>query len=133
MVNFLDIAPRAQTETMRLETAAGMVELELAGLPLSTLAAIAKQYPVFARVIEGGTGSIIEASEAMPAVIAAGLGHPGSAEYEAKVREFAAADIMTMAITVMRLTFPTTEAADPLPAGDDAAAGMAISQPASSS
>jgi hypothetical protein len=136
MANFLELTPRPYTEVLEIETADGPAMLELAGIKLGTLADIAKRFPAFARVIEGGVGSIMEASEAMPAVIAAGLGHTGDAEYEKKVREFAAPDIMTMAMTVLRLTFPAPREVagqDPLPPAVDGAAGpIAISPSASS-
>jgi hypothetical protein len=106
MVDFLDIIPKAHTEEFNLDTVNGTVRLELSGLDLTSLASIAKRFPTFARVIQGGSGSIIEASEAMPAVIAAGLGHPGAVDYEEKVAQLATADIMKMALTVTRLTFP---------------------------
>jgi hypothetical protein len=138
MANFLELTPYAYTEQIEIETADGPVTLELGGIKLSTLAEIAKRFPAFARVIEGGIGSIMEASEAMPAVIAAGLGHVGDAEYESKVSEFAARDIMTMALTVLRLTFPAPrqdrgDQERPLPPVVDGAAGpIAISPFASS-
>jgi hypothetical protein len=138
MVNFLELTPRSYTEQLEIETADGPVTLELGGIKLGTLGDIAKRFPTFARVIEGGVGSVMEASEAMPAVIAAGLGHTGDAEYENKISEFAAPDILTMAMTVLRLTFPAPRqsAGDPerpLPAAVDGAAGpIAISPSASS-
>lgn len=115
-VSFLDLVPTPPTATVTLETTSGPVELELTGLRLQTLGELAKRYPAFARVIEGGAGSIIQASDALPAVVAAGLGHPGDAQYEAKAASFATAQIMTMAMAVVRLTFPQAEAAaiDPL-------------------
>lgn len=133
MVDFLDIVPKPHTERVALETADGPVEIELAGVQLGMLAEIAKRYPAFARVIETGSGSVIEAAEAMPALIAAGLGHAGQPEYEDKIREFAAADIMMMAMTVMRLTYPAARETDPLlPAAADGAGPKALSPLASS-
>jgi hypothetical protein len=116
-VNFLDLVPEPPRETLTLATKHGPAEVELTGLRLATLADLAKRYPAFARIIEGGPGSIIQASDALPAVVAAGLGHPGDPQYEAKVATFATAHIMQMAMTVVRLTFPQSEAAtsDPLP------------------
>jgi hypothetical protein len=131
MVNFLELTPKFHTERFVLETADGTVELDLGGVNLGTLAAIAKRFPAFTRIIEGaGGGSIIEASEAMPALIAAGLGHADSPEYEAKIGQFAAADIMTMAMTVLRLTFPARESSsDPPPLAADGAAGDIVILP----
>jgi hypothetical protein len=115
-VNFLDLVPTPPSETLTLATAHGPAEVQLTGLRLATLADLAKRYPAFARIIEGGAGSIIQASDALPAVVAAGLGHPGDAQYEAKVASLPTAHIMQMAMTVVRLTFPQAEATalDPL-------------------
>jgi len=129
-VNFLDLDPQPAVDTVTLQTKGGPVELELSGVRLSTLTDLARKFPAFARVVEGGAGSIIEASEAMPALIAAGLGHAGDQEYEAKVRQFGAADIMTMAMVVVRLTFP---AADPGPLADAAPNGAAGAMPVQTS
>jgi hypothetical protein len=130
-VNFLDLVPEPPRETLILATASGSAQVELTGLRLSTLADLAKRYPAFARIIEGGAGSIIQASDALPAVVAAGLGHAGDAQYEAKVATFPTAHIMQMAMTVVRLTFPQSEAAtlDPLPealAASNGAAGEPV-------
>jgi len=127
-VNFLDLDPQPAVDTVTLQTRSGPVELELTGVRLSTLTELARKYPAFARVVEGGAGSIIEASEAMPALIAAGLGHAGDLEYEAKVRQFGAADIMTMAMVVVRLTFPTAEPAPLAGAAPNGAAGASLAQ-----
>jgi len=127
-VNFLDLDPQPAVDIVTLQTRSGPVELELTGVRLSTLTELARKYPAFARVVEGGAGSIIEASEAMPALIAAGLGHAGDLEYEAKVRQFGAADIMTMAMVVVRLTFPTAEPAPLAGAAPNGAAGASLAQ-----
>jgi hypothetical protein len=133
MVNFLDLAPRSHTEHLEIETANGPVSVEFAGVRIGILAEIAKRFPIFTRVIEGGIGSIMEAGEALPAVIAAGLGHAGETQYEDKISEFPAPDILAMAMTVLRLTFPASpqegDAQRPLPpaAVDGAAGPIAIS------
>jgi hypothetical protein len=122
MVNFLDIAPKVASETFAVESQDGPIEVELTGVPFLMLADIAKRYPMFARILDGAAGSMLEASEAMPALIAAGLGHPGSTEYETKIRSFPAADIMGMAMVVIRLTFPRVTAG-PLPEAPPATDG----------
>jgi hypothetical protein len=127
-VNFLDLDPQPAVDTVTLQTRSGPVELELTGVRLSTLTELARKYPAFARVVEGGAGSIIEASEAMPALIAAGLGHAGDLEYEAKVRQFGAADIMTMAMVVVRLTFPTAAPGPLADAAPNGAGGASLVQ-----
>jgi hypothetical protein len=138
-VSFLDITPKPSSETLSLQSEQGPVELEFSGVSIAILAEIAKKHPGFARVIEGGTGSMIEASDAMPCLIAAGLGHPGDPQYESKVREFGTADIMAMAACVIRLTFAQAAVgplptADPPPAnGGDGAPLVLTSPPRSSS
>lgn len=122
MVNFLDIAPKSASENFMVQSQDGPVEVELSGVPFLMLADIARRYPMFARILDGAAGSMLEASEAMPALIAAGLGHPGSSEYEAKARSFPAADIMGMAMVVIRLTFPQVTAG-PLPVAPPVADG----------
>lgn len=122
-VSFLDLVPTPPSATVQLETADGPVALELTGLRLQTLGELAKRYPAFGRIIEGGPGSIIQASDALPAVVAAGLGHPGDAQYEAKVASFATAHIMQMAMAVVRLTFPQAEAESIAPLADRPANG----------
>ena len=125
-VSFLDIAPKPQTETIIVETTSGPAEVALCGVPFTTLAEISKRYSAFAKLIEGGAASMIDASDAMPALVAAGLGHPADEAYERKVRTFPTADIMRMAVVVIRLTFPAPTADPlslpaPLPDGADAA------------
>lgn len=125
-VNFLDLQPRVESEVIPLETASGPVDVELTGLSLSALSDVCKRFPAFRRIIEGGSGSFMEATDAMPAIIAAALGHSGDANYEEKARGFGAADMLAMVRAVMRLTLPTAENTSPLPAAivngaDDAA------------
>jgi hypothetical protein len=134
MVNFLELVPRANTEALTLETANGPIDVDLTGIGLATLADIAKRFPSFSRFVDGNaSGSVFAAAEALPALVAAGLGHPGSAQYEEKIGQFATSDIMKMATTVMRLTFPSPpeeDAARPLPrAADGANALPAVSLP----
>jgi len=119
-VSFLDIAPKQATEMITIESMAGPADIELRGVSFTILADIAKKYPPFAKLIEGDGGSMISAGDAMPALIAAGLGHAGEQAYEDKVRSFPTADIMNMARTVIRLTFPAA-AADPLSPAPEAA------------
>ena len=133
-ISFLELTPKAATETVTLDTASGAVEIELRGLSLSALSNIGKRFPAFAKIIEGGGGSLIEASEAMPSIIAAGLGFAGVAEYEEHARQFGAAEMLEMVRTVMRLTMTEAQArplaesqAAPLVNGQDVAAPEPIS------
>lgn len=124
MVNFLELTPKPPSEAVTIETAEGPVAVELRGIKLGVLADIAKRYPAFAKFIDGGGASIVEAAEAMPALIAAGLDHAGDAAYETKIREFPASDILAMGLAIVRLTFPQQKDAPlPLPPGADGAAG----------
>jgi len=110
MISFLDIRPKPATETVTIETMSGPAEFELNGIMHETLADLAGRYPAFAKIIEGGAGSLTDAAEALPALIAAALGHPGEQAYEDKARTLPAGVTLTMAATVMRLTFQTSVA-----------------------
>lgn len=126
-VSFLDLAPAPPSETVTVHTQSGLVDLELSGVRIAVLQDLARKYPSFARLVEGGGGSVIEATDAMPALIAASLGHPGEAAWESKVAEFSAADVMVMALAAVRLTFPPArpvplEEAEVVPNGADLAA-----------
>lgn len=114
MISFLELIPKPRTATVTLDTLNhGEQEIELVGVPLRALADISKRFPAFARVLDGGVGSILDDPDALSAVIAAALGFPGDREYEAHVASFPAADIMRIALIVVRLTFPQRDA-DPL-------------------
>lgn len=81
-----------------------MAEFEIGGISLAHLADIARKFPAFARVIEGGAG-LLTASEALPAIIAAGLGHPGEAQYERQAGSLPSDLVIAIAGEVVRLTF----------------------------
>lgn len=119
MPSFLELTPKWHTATVFIETPDGVEQCEVTGIPLSQLAAIAKRFPAFNNVIEGN-GGLMSASEAMAALVGAGLGHFGDAEYEAKADRFPAGTIMAIAMQVWALTFPP--AAVPLGNGVDVAA-----------
>jgi hypothetical protein len=135
-VSFLDIVPKPATETFTVNSMTGPIEVELRGVDFTTLAQIAKEYPAFQRLIEGVGSSLIDASDAMPSLIAAGLGYPGDRAYQDKVKSFPTSEIMAMGAVVIRLTFPATtvplspapEVAPPfpLPDGKDAGTGMQV-------
>jgi hypothetical protein len=111
-ISFLDLVPAPATATVKVNTSTGPVEVELTGVSLKALAEVAKRYPAFVRRLEGGTGSIMEQPEAMGALVAAALGHPGDTKYEAQIAAFPSADVMEMFQAALRLTFPQ---ADPGP------------------
>jgi hypothetical protein len=113
-ISFLDLVPKPPTDTVTIDTRDhGAQDIELVGVPLRALADIAKRYPAFAKVLDGGFGSILDNPDALAAIIAASLGHAGQREYEAHVASFPSADIIRIALAVIRLTFPQRQV-DPL-------------------
>jgi len=121
-VSFLDLVPAPATATVKVNTQAGPVEVELTGVSLRVLAEVAKRFPAFVRRLEGsGSGSLIEQPEAMGALVAAALGHAGDAKYEAQIAAFPSADVMEMFQAALRLTFPQADPG-PLAAAPEAGA-----------
>jgi hypothetical protein len=113
-VSFLDLIPKPPSAILTIDTLAhGPQDIELIGVPLGALADIAKRFPAFAKVLDGGLGSALDHPDALAAIVAASLGHPGDTAYEAHIRTFPTSDIIRMALTVIRLTFPQSDA-DPL-------------------
>lgn len=125
-VSFLDLVPKPPTDAVTIDTMQGRVELELTGVSLRALADIGKRFPAFTRVLEGGAGSIMNNPDALAALVAAALGHPGDAKVEAHIESFPSTEVMTLALAAVRLTFPQAEVA-PLPQPDDpAVAAVAV-------
>jgi hypothetical protein len=123
-ISFLDLVPKPPTDVVTIDTLAhGRQDIELAGVSLRELADIAKRFPAFAKVLDGGVGGILDNPDAVSAIVAASLGHAGQKEYEAHVAAFPTADMLRIALVVVRLTFPQSDA-DPLspaaPNGADA-------------
>jgi hypothetical protein len=113
-VSFLDLVPKPPTDVVTIDTLAhGRQDIELAGVSLRELADISKRFPAFAKVLDGGVGGILDNPDAVAAIIAASLGHGGQKEYEAHVAAFPTADMLRIALVVVRLTFPQSDA-DPL-------------------
>lgn len=81
MVGLLDIAPVARKVGIRGQ------EYPVKGLSVSDIASLLARFPALKAVLSGGgvdIASIAAASgEAVTAIIAAGLGHAGEADYEA--------------------------------------------------
>lgn len=125
-VSFLDLVPALPTTIVVVSTSTGPVEIQLSGVSLRALADIAKRFPSFRRVLEGDTGSIMDDPEALAALIAAALGHPGEDEYEQHIATFPSGDIMRMGIAIVRITFAQADDA-PLPAAG-AVAGDGLDQ-----
>jgi len=123
-VSFLDLVPKRPTATVTIDTEDGLAQFEVTGVPLSQLAEIGRRFPAFARVIEGGAG-LLSATEAMPALVAAGLGHNGDAAYERQAANLPSGVMMHIAGEIVRLTFlqsPPTEPGEAEPAPEEAAA-----------
>lgn len=118
-VTFLDIRPKTPTAEITIPSENGDVELEVQALPLDKLGDVSQRYPVFHRVIEGGVGSIMDAAEAFPALIASGLGHHGDEQYERHACKFPAMVQIDLVTAIVRLTFPQKDA-DPLSRGANA-------------
>lgn len=119
MTSFLDLVPAWHTATVTIDTNDGSAEFEISGLRLAQLAAICKRFPSFAAVIEGGAG-LLSASEAMPALVAAGLGHFGDAQYETQAASLPISTTVSIAGEIMRLSFPPA----PVPLSNGAVGGV---------
>jgi hypothetical protein len=117
-ISFLDLVPKRLSATVVIEGESGPAEYQVTGVPLSHLAEISRKYPTFARVIEGEAG-LLTAMDAMPAVIAAGLGHHGDSQYEQQAARLPPDLAISLAGEVVKLTFPQRPSlalADPEPA-----------------
>ena len=133
MISFLDLVPKRPTAIVSIEAEDGEVEqYEIKGISLAQLAEIGRTYPSFARVIEGNAG-LLSASEALPAIIAAGLGHHGDAQYEKQAAALPSGVVIAIAGEVVRLTFPperpSTALAEIEPAQPKGDAGLNGAQP----
>jgi len=104
-VSFLDLVPKRPTSTVTIEAEDGeRVPFEVTGVPLAQLAEISRKYPSLGRVLDGSAG-IITASDAMPALVAAALGHHGDAQYERQAGSLPSDLVIAIAGEVVRLTF----------------------------
>jgi hypothetical protein len=104
-ISFLDIVPKRPRATVMIDSEDGPAAVELTGVALSHLAEISRKFPSFARVIEGDA-SLMSASDAMPALIAAGLGHHGDPQYERQAEQLPPDIAIAIAGEVVKLTFP---------------------------
>jgi hypothetical protein len=129
-VSFLDLTPKPPTDVVTIDTGQGPQDIELSGLTLRVLGDIGKRFPGFRAVIEGGAGSILDDPEALGALVAAALGHPGDQAHERHLAGFPSGDVMAMALVAIKLTFPR-EAAAPLSGGVVNGAGAAAPDPTS--
>jgi hypothetical protein len=104
-ISFLELVPVRPRATVVIDSEAGPAQFEIAGISLATLAEIARKYPTFAKVVEGNA-SLMAATDAMPALIAAGLGHYGKPEYERQAASLPPDLVISLAGEVVKLTFP---------------------------
>jgi hypothetical protein len=105
-VSFLDLVPKRPTSTVTIEAEDGeRVPFEVTGVPLAQLAEISRKYPSLGRVLDGSAG-IITASDAMPALVAAALGHHGDAQYEQHAMTLPPDVLLALSGEIVRLTFP---------------------------
>ena len=105
-ISFLDLVPKRPKAVASIEAADGeVVQFEIEGISITQLAEIGRTYPSFARVIEGGAG-LLSATEALPAIIAAGLGHHGDVQYARQAATLPSGVVIALAGEIVRLTFP---------------------------
>lgn len=112
-VSFLDLLPKPPTAVVQIVTSQGPQDIEVSGVSLRALGQICDRFPVVAKILDGGFGHVLDHPEATAAIVAAGLGHPGDAKYEAHVASFPAADVGKLGMQVIQLTFAERDA-DPL-------------------
>lgn len=112
-VSFIDLVPQIPTATVIVE---GQREIELSGVRLRDLAEISRRFPDFAKMLDGGLGSILDSPDALAAMIAASVGHPGDAECEKLAAQYPIRDAIRMWVAISQLTFPRATA-DPLAEG----------------
>jgi hypothetical protein len=104
-VSFLELVQIRPHATVVIEGEAGPAPFEITGVTLSALAEIARKYPAFAKVVEGNAG-LMSSTEAMPALIAAGLGHHGDPDYERHAGLLPSDLVIALAGEIIKLTFP---------------------------
>jgi len=106
-ISFLELAPKRPRRTVTIEAEDGaMAEFEITGVALAQLAEIGRKFPAFARVLDGSPGGMFTATEAMPALVAAALGHPGDIEYEKKAASLPPDILLALAGEAVKLTLP---------------------------
>jgi len=124
-ISFLELVPKRPSATITIEAADGaMAAFEISGVPLVQLAELGRRYPSLTRVLEGNA-SIISASDAMPALVAAALGHSGDLEYERKAMALPSGVLLALTNEIIKLIFPQR----PIAASsetDDATLGAAV-------
>lgn len=134
MADLLDIAPQQE----RVETVEVLGRpVEIRGLSVAQLAKLMRRFPDLRRSFfnadapEDVRGAAL--LEAWPGIVAAGVGHPGEAPYEAAAERLPREELMKLGNAILALTNPSAPAegsgplvpaaeAAPLPvAGEEAA------------
>jgi hypothetical protein len=119
-ISFLELTAARPHSSVTIETEDGKAEFEITGVSLAELADISKKFPSFLRVIEGD-GGMFSASEALPALIAAGLGHHNDSDYERHAARLPASVVLGLAGEIVKLTFrPSIALAESEPAPEEA-------------
>lgn len=104
---------------MRIEAESGEIaSFEITGVALAQLAEISRKYPSLGRVLDGSAG-IFTASDAMPALVAAALGHHGDAQYEQHATTLPPSVLLALSGEIVRLTFPQNPIVAPSENQDD--------------
>lgn len=131
-IDLLDIAPAEE----RLETFEVLGHpVEIRGIKVGEMAKIMRRFPDMRRALftEGAPEDVRGASllEAWPAIVAAGLGHVGEAQYEAAAERLPRAEMMKLGSAILAMTNPRKEQPekDPLEAGAPAAPAEPTSSP----
>jgi hypothetical protein len=122
-ISFLELTAARPHSSVSIETEDGKAEFEITGVSLAELADISKKFPSFLRVIEGD-GGMFSASEALPMLIAAGLGHHNEVEYERQAARLPANMVLGLAREIITLTFRPQIAlteSEPAPEAEDEA------------
>ncbi|HWP16216.1 MAG TPA: hypothetical protein VNM46_11370 [Xanthobacteraceae bacterium] len=116
-ISFLELVPKRPSGTVTIDSEQGLAEYEVTGVSLTQLVEIGKRYPAFGRTMDGGAavGRFLAITEAMPALIAAGLGHPGNRDYEQAAARMPSQVVIALANKVLELTLPrpTQEEGEP--------------------
>jgi len=129
-ISFLELMPARPHATVTVTSDEGEAEFEITGVSLVELADITKKYPSFLGVIEGND-RMFSASEALPALIAAGLGHHNDSDYERHAARLPASVVLGLAGEIVKLTFrPSIALAEPEPAPEAEDEAVSETRPA---
>lgn len=111
MADLLDIAPSTAVESVLV----GGQPIDVSGLHLNAIAAIAARFPDLALLLAGGadvvTRLIRHVGVAVGPIIAAGCGHLGDERYEQRASALLVEDQIKLVTAIYRLTFPNGLAA----------------------